>query len=100
MNDTIDLQLLDDAIPEDKDEYRVLLSDIKTFGNAGLYSLSLLCKIVQQCYVATQCNVPLTLIQVLRHQDMLPWICRTGTPSSQWIPVMSPMGFSPLPHRL
>ncbi|XP_061584932.1 adhesion G-protein coupled receptor V1 [Cololabis saira] len=32
LNDTIVLQLLDDATPEDKDEYRVLLSNIKTFG--------------------------------------------------------------------
>lgn len=36
LNDTIHLQLLDDATPEDKDEYRVSLSDIKTFGNAAL----------------------------------------------------------------
>lgn len=36
LNDTIHLQLLDDATPEDKDEYRVSLSDIRTFGNAAL----------------------------------------------------------------
>ena len=35
LNDTIDLQLLDDATPEDKDEYTVFLSNIKTFGKAG-----------------------------------------------------------------
>ncbi|KAK0155883.1 G-protein coupled receptor 98 [Merluccius polli] len=32
LNDTIVLQLLDDATPEDKDEYRVALSNIRTFG--------------------------------------------------------------------
>ncbi|KAM6930325.1 adhesion G-protein coupled receptor V1 [Xenentodon cancila] len=32
LNDTIVLQLLDDAMPEDKNEYRVLLSNIQTFG--------------------------------------------------------------------
>lgn len=32
LNETIVLQLLEDATPEDKDEYRVLLSNIKTFG--------------------------------------------------------------------
>ncbi|XP_075324846.1 adhesion G-protein coupled receptor V1 [Odontesthes bonariensis] len=32
LNDTIVLQLLDDATPEDKDEYRVSLSNIQTFG--------------------------------------------------------------------
>ncbi|XP_070820196.1 adhesion G-protein coupled receptor V1 isoform X2 [Chaetodon trifascialis] len=32
LNDTIVLQLLDDATPEDKDEYKVLLSNIQTFG--------------------------------------------------------------------
>ncbi|XP_036069486.1 adhesion G-protein coupled receptor V1 isoform X2 [Oryzias melastigma] len=34
LNETIVLQLLEDATPEDKDEYRVLLSNIKTFGVA------------------------------------------------------------------
>eukprot|EP00064_Thunnus_orientalis_P005520 superscaffoldBa00000542_g5534 len=34
LNDTIDLQLLDDATPEDKDEYKVSLSNIQTFGVA------------------------------------------------------------------
>ncbi|KAM7416521.1 hypothetical protein PAMA_018533 [Pampus argenteus] len=34
LNDTIDLQLLDDATPEDKDEYKVSLSNILTFGVA------------------------------------------------------------------
>lgn len=34
LNDTIDLHLLDDATPEDKDEYTVSLSNIKTFGKA------------------------------------------------------------------
>ncbi|KAM9743556.1 adhesion G-protein coupled receptor V1 isoform 2-T3 [Menidia menidia] len=34
LNDTIELQLLDDATPEDKDEYRVSLSNIQTFGVA------------------------------------------------------------------
>lgn len=33
LNDTIVLQLLDDATPEDRDEYRVVLSNIHTFGN-------------------------------------------------------------------
>ncbi|XP_041856249.1 adhesion G-protein coupled receptor V1 [Melanotaenia boesemani] len=32
LNDTIVLQLLDDATPENKDEYRVSLSNIQTFG--------------------------------------------------------------------
>ncbi|XP_017272706.1 adhesion G-protein coupled receptor V1 [Kryptolebias marmoratus] len=32
LNKTIVLQLLDDATPEDKDEYRVVLSNIQTFG--------------------------------------------------------------------
>ncbi|KAM8885173.1 adhesion G-protein coupled receptor V1 [Spinachia spinachia] len=32
LNDTIVLQLLDDATPEDKDEYKVSLSNIQTFG--------------------------------------------------------------------
>ncbi|XP_059193370.1 adhesion G-protein coupled receptor V1 [Centropristis striata] len=32
LNDTIALQLLDDATPEDKDEYKVSLSNIQTFG--------------------------------------------------------------------
>lgn len=35
LNDTIVLQLLDDATPEDKDEYKVSLSNIQTFGNAS-----------------------------------------------------------------
>ncbi|KAM7391822.1 hypothetical protein PAMP_022479 [Pampus punctatissimus] len=34
LNDTIDIQLLDDATPEDKDEYKVSLSNILTFGVA------------------------------------------------------------------
>nr|XP_046243039.1 adhesion G-protein coupled receptor V1 [Scatophagus argus] len=34
LNDTIVLQLLDDATPEDKDEYKVSLSNIQTFGVA------------------------------------------------------------------
>ncbi|KAM9360944.1 adhesion G-protein coupled receptor V1 [Symphorus nematophorus] len=34
LNDTIALQLLDDATPEDKDEYKVSLSNIQTFGVA------------------------------------------------------------------
>ena len=33
LNDTVVLQLLDDATPENKDEYRVVLSNIRTFGN-------------------------------------------------------------------
>lgn len=33
LNKTILLQLLDDATPENKAEYRVLLSNIQTFGN-------------------------------------------------------------------
>ena len=33
LNDTIVLQLLDDATPEDKYEYKVSLSNIQTFGN-------------------------------------------------------------------
>lgn len=41
LNDTIDLLLLDDATPEDKDEYTVSLSNIKTFGEAGLVNLCL-----------------------------------------------------------
>lgn len=41
LNNTIDLLLLDDATPEDKDEYIVSLSNIKTFGEAGLMSQSL-----------------------------------------------------------
>lgn len=36
LNDTIHLQLLDDATPEDKDQYRVSLSDVRTFGKAAL----------------------------------------------------------------
>ncbi|XP_062310079.1 adhesion G-protein coupled receptor V1 [Osmerus eperlanus] len=32
LNDSIVLQLLDDATPENKDEYRVVLSNIRTFG--------------------------------------------------------------------
>ncbi|KAK5871603.1 hypothetical protein PBY51_004474 [Eleginops maclovinus] len=32
LNNTIALQLLDDATPEDKDEYKVVLSNIQTFG--------------------------------------------------------------------
>ncbi|KAK1892564.1 Adhesion G-protein coupled receptor V1, partial [Dissostichus eleginoides] len=32
LNNTIVLQLLDDATPEDKDEYKVVLSNIQTFG--------------------------------------------------------------------
>uniref|UniRef100_UPI003AAD5B8E adhesion G-protein coupled receptor V1 n=1 Tax=Centroberyx gerrardi TaxID=166262 RepID=UPI003AAD5B8E len=32
LNDTIVLQLLEDATPEDKDEYKVFLSNIRTFG--------------------------------------------------------------------
>lgn len=36
LNHTIELQLLDDATPEDKDEYKVSLGDIKTLGNFGL----------------------------------------------------------------
>lgn len=76
LNDTINLQLLDDATPEDKDEYTVSLSNIKTFGNAGLNSQSLF-KIGQQC------DVPLTPAQVLRRQAMLPWIRKTGSRSSQ-----------------
>ncbi|XP_041643632.1 adhesion G-protein coupled receptor V1 [Cheilinus undulatus] len=32
LNDTVILQLLDDATPEDKDEYKVSLSNIQTFG--------------------------------------------------------------------
>ncbi len=38
LNDTIVLQLLDDATPEDKDEYKVSLSNIQTFGNASALS--------------------------------------------------------------
>ncbi|KAM9857814.1 adhesion G-protein coupled receptor V1 [Aulostomus maculatus] len=34
LNDTIVLQLLDDATPEDKDEYKVSLNNIRTFGVA------------------------------------------------------------------
>ncbi|XP_068617051.1 adhesion G-protein coupled receptor V1 [Brachionichthys hirsutus] len=34
LNNTIVLQLLDDATPEDKDEYRISLSNIQTFGVA------------------------------------------------------------------
>lgn len=100
LNDTIELQLLDDATPEDKDEYKVFLSNIKTFGKAGLNSPSWVFKIVQQCYVASQCDVPLTPAQAFRLQVTLPWICRTGRQSSQWIPVMCPMDFSPLLHHL
>lgn len=40
LNDTIDLQLLDDATPEDKDEYKVSLSNIQTFGNTSALSTS------------------------------------------------------------
>uniref|UniRef100_A0A667YA34 Adhesion G-protein coupled receptor V1 n=1 Tax=Myripristis murdjan TaxID=586833 RepID=A0A667YA34_9TELE len=32
LNDTIVLQLLDDVTPEDKDEYKVVLSNVQTFG--------------------------------------------------------------------
>ncbi|XP_026177361.1 adhesion G-protein coupled receptor V1 isoform X2 [Mastacembelus armatus] len=32
LNETVDLQLLDDATPENKDEYKVNLSNVKTFG--------------------------------------------------------------------
>lgn len=32
LNDTIVLQLLDDVTPEDKDEYKVILSNVQTFG--------------------------------------------------------------------
>ncbi|KAM3842448.1 adhesion G-protein coupled receptor V1-like, partial [Diretmus argenteus] len=32
LNDTIVVQLLDDATPEDKDEYKVILSNIRTYG--------------------------------------------------------------------
>ncbi|XP_056157733.1 adhesion G-protein coupled receptor V1 isoform X2 [Lampris incognitus] len=32
LNDTIVLQLLEDATPEDKDEYKVVLSNLRTFG--------------------------------------------------------------------
>lgn len=39
LNDTIVLQLLDDAAPEDKDEYKVSLSNIQTFGNASALSV-------------------------------------------------------------
>lgn len=39
LNDTIVLQLHDDATPEDKDEYKVSLSNIKTFGNASALSV-------------------------------------------------------------
>lgn len=35
LNRTIVLQLLDDVTPEDKDEYRVSLTNIQTFGNNG-----------------------------------------------------------------
>lgn len=99
LNDTIDLQLLDDATPEDKDEYAVYLSNIKTFGKAGLNHQSFF-KIEQHCCVVTQRDVPLTPTQVFRHQDTLPWICKTGSRSSQLIPVMSPMASSPLLHHL
>lgn len=33
LNDTIVLQLLDDSTPEEKEEYRVILSNIQTKGN-------------------------------------------------------------------
>lgn len=33
LNSTIVLELLDDATPENKDEYKVSLSNIQTFGN-------------------------------------------------------------------
>lgn len=46
LNDTIHLQLLDDATPEDKDEYRVSLSGIRTFGNAAS-KVALSSKVVQ-----------------------------------------------------
>lgn len=36
LNDTIVLQLLDDATPEDKDEYKVSLNNIQTFGDASV----------------------------------------------------------------
>lgn len=39
LNDTIVLQLLDDATPEDKDEYKVSLSNIQTFGNASALNI-------------------------------------------------------------
>lgn len=99
LNDTIDLQLLDDATPEDKDEYTVFLSNIKTFGKAGLNRQSLF-EIGQHCCVVTQCDVPFTPAQVFRRQAMLPWICKTGSRSSQLIPVMSPTASSPLLHHL
>lgn len=38
LNDTIVLQLLDDATPEDKNEYKVSLSNIQTFGNKSALS--------------------------------------------------------------
>lgn len=63
LNGTIDLQLLDDATPEDKAEYTVSLSNIRTFGKACLNSPSLF-KISQQSSVVTQRDVPLTPAQV------------------------------------
>lgn len=32
LNDTVVLQLLDDSTPEEREEYRVILSNIKTKG--------------------------------------------------------------------
>lgn len=39
LNGTIALQLLEDATPEDKDEYKVSLSNVQTFGNASALSI-------------------------------------------------------------
>lgn len=41
LNDTIVLQLFDDATPEDKDEYKVFLSNIQTFGNTTALSANM-----------------------------------------------------------
>lgn len=40
LNDTIVLQPLDDSTPEDKDEYKVSLSNLQTFGKTSARSTS------------------------------------------------------------
>lgn len=40
LNDTIVLQLFDDGTPEDREEYRVILSNIQTKGKMLNYKLN------------------------------------------------------------
>lgn len=88
LNDTIHLQLLDDATPEDKDEYTVSLSDIRTFGNAAL---KVSCGPKRR---SRGVDVPLTPVQVWRAQATPPWTRSTARRSSPWTPATSPTAFS------